>query len=123
MEVGCLLGGCLALEESVGHSWRRVLSPRWHGHTWLLAWRLVLDLRMLGLREWSCRCGGPEGAHGFGGALELWGLWRRSVGHIFVEHSCLGALLVDVFTLELDMCHLERECSTCEPTCVELGCL
>jgi hypothetical protein len=28
-----------------------VLSPRWHGDTWLLAWRLVLDLRMLGLRS------------------------------------------------------------------------
>jgi hypothetical protein len=74
MEFGCLLGGHLALEEEHWASCRRALSPRWHGHTWLLAWRLVLDLRMLGLRGWSCRCGGRVGAHRFGGALELWRL-------------------------------------------------
>jgi hypothetical protein len=59
MEGGCLLGGCLALEEEHWAFQRRVLSPRQHGVAWLLAWRLTLDLRMLGLREWTCRCGGP----------------------------------------------------------------
>jgi hypothetical protein len=47
--VACL-GGKLTLEECWA-SWRRVLSLRWHGDTWLLAWRLVLDLRTLGLRN------------------------------------------------------------------------
>jgi hypothetical protein len=49
--VGCLLGRTTHLEEEHWASWRRALSPRWHGDTWLLAWRLVLDLRMLGLRS------------------------------------------------------------------------
>jgi hypothetical protein len=49
MEFGCL-GGRLALEEQHWASWR-VLSPRWHGDTRLLAWRLMLDLRTIGLRS------------------------------------------------------------------------
>jgi hypothetical protein len=41
-------GGALGiLEKKVG--------PKWHWDTWLLAWRLVLDLRMLGL--WSDHVG------------------------------------------------------------------
>jgi hypothetical protein len=44
------LGGQLTLEEECWASWKRALSPRWHGHTWLLVWRLVFDLWMLGLR-------------------------------------------------------------------------
>jgi hypothetical protein len=57
--------------------------------------------------------------------LEEWwgfgGLCRRSIGHISWSAYTLdsGVLLMDVFTLDLDMCHLERECSTY----VELGCL
>ena len=67
--------------EECWESWRMALSPKWHGHTWLLAWRLALELRMLELRDWLGRHGGLEGAHGFGGVLELWRfvdeeLWR-----------------------------------------------
>lgn len=40
----------------------------------------VLDLRMLGLREWSCRWVDEEDAHDFGALLELWSTWRRSIG-------------------------------------------
>ena len=50
--VDYLLGGRFTLEEEHWASWRKALSPRWHGDTWLLAWRLVLDLRMLGLRSY-----------------------------------------------------------------------
>jgi hypothetical protein len=43
------LGGRLVLE--CWASWRRALSPTMHGHTWLLAFRLMVDLRMLRLRN------------------------------------------------------------------------
>jgi hypothetical protein len=72
----------------------------------LLAWRLVLELRTLGLREWLCKCGGLEGAHGFRGVLELSRLVEEERWVYLVERSCLGALLVNVFTLKFDMCHL-----------------
>jgi hypothetical protein len=44
-----LLGGCLALEEECWTFWNRVLSPRGHWVAWMLAWRLGVDLEMLGL--------------------------------------------------------------------------
>jgi hypothetical protein len=46
-----LLGLKLPLEEECLTSWRRVLIPRWHGHTWFLTWRLMHDSTMLRLRE------------------------------------------------------------------------
>jgi hypothetical protein len=56
-----------------------VLSPRWHGETWLLAWRLTLDLRMLGLR--SDHVGGMDPRY----------TWlRRSVGAL---EACGGGAL------------------------------
>jgi hypothetical protein len=57
MKGGCLLGGCLALDEECWAFQRGELSPR--DGTGLLAWRLTLDLRTLGLRKRTCRCGGP----------------------------------------------------------------
>jgi hypothetical protein len=50
MEIGCFHGRTTLLEERWA-SKRRGLSPRQHGDTWLLAWRLLLDLRTLGLRS------------------------------------------------------------------------
>jgi hypothetical protein len=47
---GCLLRGQLALEAKCWASWRRALSPSWHGHTWFPAWRLI-DLRMVGFQS------------------------------------------------------------------------
>jgi hypothetical protein len=44
------VGGQLTLEEEHWASQRRGSSPKWHGDTWLFAWKLVLNFRMLGLR-------------------------------------------------------------------------
>lgn len=47
------LVACLGVELiiSIGESRRKVLSPKWHGDTWLFAWRLMLDLRTVSLRD------------------------------------------------------------------------
>ena len=50
MEFGCLLGRMTCFGGALGIL-ENDIEPRWHGYIWLLAWRFVLDLRMLGLRS------------------------------------------------------------------------
>jgi len=58
----------------------------------------------------SCRWGGQGGAHGVGGALDIWRLlgWSNFVLFLRSVHA-LDIFLLDVFTLDLIMCHLLSE--------------
>ena len=49
-----------------------------------------------------------------GGALNYWKLLEEH-WELIVECSTWNPFLVDMHTLELEMCHLELECFTCDP--------
>lgn len=79
-------GGTLGISKGV--------DPRWHGVFWLLKWRLTFDLRVLGLRKWSCRWVDlTKNADGLGDALDLGVIDRGALdlGSLFVDYQHLEA--------------------------------
>jgi hypothetical protein len=77
----------------------------------LVAWRLLLNLRMLELRNDHVGVVDPK--------LQTLrrDCWRPLEEHwtYLVEHSTLDPCLLDILTLELVLCHLELQQFTCGP--------
>lgn len=108
MEGGCLLGGCLALEEHQP-CWRR----HWALDTIGLLGSLHGDLHLtLGQLSWWSGHVGVKKAHELGNELKLQTLEEKhwtigSSAHPLETYSLI------FITLELDMCHLGVESLTC----------
>jgi hypothetical protein len=101
------------LEEDNWASWRRELNPRWNWDTWFLTWILFLELRTLGLKTNHVSVIDPEVYMAEEGVLEnRRPLEEESYTHL-MEHSMFNPCLLDVLPLELGMCELDLEFSTC----------
>jgi hypothetical protein len=77
--VSCLRGFPTSNDECL-EFWRRVLIPGKHGMAWMLAWSHGVQLRMLMLKQCSCRWSGLSGEHGLGRVLESLEACRRIIG-------------------------------------------